>query len=185
MIEKSPINGKSPKIHPSAFIAKNAVIIGDVTIGANTNVWFGVIIRGDVCKIVIGENCSIQENTVIHSEPGTKATIGNNIIVGHQAMIHGPCKIGDFSMVGLSSTVLQGAKMGRGVVLAGGSLLRGEAKEFHLYAGIPAKEKKNYGESRIETGTNAALSYVETGRKFKEGGFQHDIVEEFLMKKTG
>lgn len=181
MIEKSPINGKSPKIHPTAFIAKDAVIIGDVEIGAYTNIWFGVIIRGDACKISIGQNVSIQENAVIHSEPGTSCIIGNDIIIGHKAIVHGPCEVGDSAMVGLSSTVLQESKLGKGAVLAGGSVLKGNSEDYGLYAGVPAVLKKNYGEDRMRLGREAALRYVETGQKFRTQKFQKEIPKEFLM----
>jgi carbonic anhydrase/acetyltransferase-like protein (isoleucine patch superfamily) len=183
MIEKSPLNGKSPKIHPTAFIAKDAVIIGDVEIGAYTNIWFGVIIRGDACRIVIGKNVSIQENSVIHSEPGTTCIIGNDIIIGHKAMVHGPCEVGDSAMVGLSATVLQESRLGKGAVLAGGSVLKGESENYGLYAGVPAILKKNYGEEKMKLGRDAALRYVETGQKFKEKGFQQDIPREYLIKE--
>jgi carbonic anhydrase/acetyltransferase-like protein (isoleucine patch superfamily) len=181
MIEKSPINGKSPKIHSTAFIAKDAVIIGDVEIGAYTNIWFGVIIRGDACTIKIGRNVSIQENAVIHSEPGTTCIIGNDIIIGHKAIVHGPCEIGDSAMVGLSSTVLQESKLSKGAVLAGGSVLKGESEAYGLYAGVPAVLKKSYGDVRMQLGKEAALRYVDTGQKFKTKEFQQEISKEFLI----
>ena len=175
MIRPSPITGKAPKIDPSAFIAEDVDIIGDVEIGKNTNIWFGVKIRGDRCKIRIGENVSIQENCVIHSEPGTECIIGNNIIIGHRAIVHGPCHVYDNSMVGLGAIVLQGAELGKGSVLAGGSVLRGSTEDYTLYAGVPAQKKKYYGEIRMKQGYDAAMDYVNTGKKFKEGGFQQEI----------
>ena len=89
----SPRTGKKPNIHESAFIAPTATIIGDVTIGEGTNVWFGAIIRGDWGTIKIGKNTSIQENVTIHIKMGTTAIIGNDCIIGHHAMIHGPAEI--------------------------------------------------------------------------------------------
>ncbi len=182
MIKKSPFNDKTPKIHPTAFIANDAVIIGDVEIGAGCNIWFGAIIRGDECQIKIGENTSIQENVVIHSDPETEVIIGRDIIVGHSALIHGPGEIGDSSMVGLSATTIQGSILGKGSVLAAGSLLRGESEVFSLYAGVPAVKKKTYGDDRIEIGIEDARKYVERGQKFKEAGLGQEIPEEFLMK---
>ncbi|MBD3350668.1 MAG: gamma carbonic anhydrase family protein [Candidatus Lokiarchaeota archaeon] len=183
MIKKSPKTGIGPKIHPTAFIAKDVVIIGDVEIGAYTNVWFGVKIRASVCKIRIGNHTSIQENVVIHSEPGTQCNIGNYIIIGHLAMVHGPCEIKDYSMVGLSSTILQGAELGQGAVLAGGSVLRGQAKDYGLYAGAPAEFKKYYGEKRINSGKSSAIEYVDNGQNFKQRNFDQPIPKEFLIEE--
>lgn len=183
MIFPSPITGRKPKIHPKAFIAQDAVIIGDVEIGENANIWYGVKIRGDVCKIKIGKAVSVQENTVIHSEPGTECIIGDFIIIGHAAMVHGPSVIEDYSMIGLSSTILQGSKVGKGAIIAGGAVLKGEAEPFHLYAGVPAKKKKFYGESRIESGKKAALNYVNTASGFKQKGYSMKIPDEYLIKE--
>ncbi|MHA1340511.1 MAG: gamma carbonic anhydrase family protein [Promethearchaeota archaeon] len=180
MIIKSPINGKIPKIHPTAFIAEDVVIIGDVEIQENVNIWYGAKIRGDMCKIVIGKNTSVQENVVIHSEPGTECIIGENIIIGHMAMVHGPCEIGNNSMVGIGATVLQGSKMGRGCVLAAGSVLRGNMEDYSLYAGVPAGFKKNYGEKRMELGRKAAENYMKTGQAFKQAGLNQLIDDKYL-----
>jgi len=182
MIIKSPINGKSPKIHHSAFIAEDVVIIGDVEIKENANIWYGVKIRGDMCKIVIGKNTSVQENVVIHSEPGTECIIGDNNIIGHMAIVHGPCVIGNNSMVGIGAKVLQGSKMGNGCVLAGGAVLIGTMEDYSLYAGVPAIFKKSYGEKRMEDGRIAAENYVRTAQSFKKNNLNQNISEEFLIK---
>ena len=106
MIVTSPFNGTSPRIHPTAFIAKDAVIIGDVEIGPYVNIWFGAKIRGDWGKIIIGRNSSIQENCVIHSTVRGLCKIGNNVTLGHLSMVHGPTEIGDFTLVGIHATIL-------------------------------------------------------------------------------
>lgn len=181
MIIKSPFDGKSPKIHPSVFIAKDAVIIGDVTIGANTNIWFGSKIRGDWGKIMIGKNTSIQENSVLHSTVGGLNKIGDNVTIAHGAVVHGPCSIGDSTLIGMNATVLQDAKIGTGCVLASGSVLRGEAEDFCLYAGVPAVRKKQY-KDRI-TGEWGSNLYVDNGRKFKKAGHGQEIPKEYLMEE--
>ena len=183
MIQNSPFDGKSPKIHPSAFIAEDAVIIGDVEIGPKVNIWYGAKIRAAGCKIVIGANTSVQENVVIHSEPGTTCEIGKDVIIGHLAMVHGPCQVGDSVLIGLSSTVLQNAVVEEGAVIAGGSVMRGTADKHCLYAGTPAVKKKNYGEDRMELGREAAAEYVENGQGFKKGGLGQKIPKEFLEKQ--
>ncbi|MFX1437100.1 MAG: gamma carbonic anhydrase family protein [Promethearchaeota archaeon] len=179
MIIKSPFNGTIPKIHPSAFIAPDVVIIGDVEIGAYTNIWFNAILRGDWGKIVVGKNTSIQENVVLHSRPNEVCKIGNNVRLGHSCICHGPCVIEDFSMVGINATVLMGATLGKGSSLAGGSVLRDKADDFSLYAGIPAIKKKEYpNKSLNEFSSNL---YVENGQKFKKAGYGQKIPGEFLM----
>lgn len=183
MIKPSPHNGVKPSIHPTAFIAEDVDIIGDVTIGAHANIWYGAVLRGDLCEITVGEYTSIQDNTVVHSEPGTTCKIGSYIIIGHAAMVHGPCEIGDYSMVGLHSTIVQKSRLGKGAVLAAGSVLTGDAEEFGLYAGVPAIKKKDYGDSRIKLGEDAAIKYSFNGKKFKEAGYNQQIPKEYLISE--
>ncbi|MFX1328994.1 MAG: gamma carbonic anhydrase family protein [Promethearchaeota archaeon] len=179
MIIKSPYNGTIPKIHPTAFIAPDVVIIGDVEIGAYANIWFGAKLRGDWGKIVIGEKTSIQENVVLHTTPGEICKIGNNVRLAHSCMCHGPCTIGDSSLVGIHATVLQGARLAKGCILGAGSILRGETKEHCLYAGIPATKKKRYPDPK-EASLEANL-YVENGQKFKKAGLGQEIPNEYLF----
>ena len=179
MIIKSPFNGAIPKIHSTAFIAPDVVIIGDVEIGAYTNIWFGAKLRGDWGKIIVGENTSIQDNTVLHSRPNEVCKIGNNVRLGHSCMCHGPCTIKDYSLVGIHATVLEGAILGTGSVLAGGSVLRDKTEDFSLYIGIPAIKKKEYPNKKLnEFSSNL---YVENGQKFKKAGYGQKIPSEFLM----
>jgi carbonic anhydrase/acetyltransferase-like protein (isoleucine patch superfamily) len=180
MIIKSPFNQKSPKIHYTAFIAPNVVIIGDVEIGAYTNIWFNAIIRGDWGKIVVGENTSIQENVVLHSRPNEVCKIGNNVRLGHSCMCHGPCFIGDYALVGIHASVLEGGNLGEGSVLAGGSVLRDKTEDFSLYAGIPATKKKKYPNKNLNE--FSANLYVENGQKFKKAGYGQKIPKQYLIK---
>ncbi len=182
MIISSPHTGKKPRISPDAFVAPNATIIGDVTIEAGANIWYGAVLRGDVCEIRVGKNTSIQDNCVLHSEVGTKCIVGDNCIVGHMAMIHGPCEIGDFTMIGLKSTVLQNTTVGRGALLAGGAVARKVVKDNCLYVGIPASFKKELGDKHIDHVKSNALFYADNGKKFREAGFNHPNIEEFLVE---
>lgn len=180
MIIQSPFDGTTPKIHPSVFIAPDVTIIGDVEIGAKSNIWFGAKLRGDWGKIIVGKNTSIQENVVLHSTVKGVCKIGSNATLGHLSMCHGPCTVGDSSLVSINATVLMGAKLGSGCVLAAGSVLTGETEDFCLYAGVPAVKKKDYPSRRIgEWGYNL---YVDNGQKFKAAGHGQKIPEEFLMK---
>ncbi|MFX1418778.1 MAG: gamma carbonic anhydrase family protein [Promethearchaeota archaeon] len=179
MIIKSPFNGKTPKIHRTAFIAPDVVIIGDVEIGAYTNIWYGAKVRGDWGKIIIGENTSIQENVVLHSRPNELCKIGNNVRLAHSCMCHGPCTVADYSLVGINASILQGGKLGKGSTLAGGSVLRDETEDFCLYAGVPAIKKKVYLKNRLnEFSINL---YVENGQKFKKAGYGQKIPSKYLI----
>ncbi|MFW9990011.1 MAG: gamma carbonic anhydrase family protein [Candidatus Odinarchaeota archaeon] len=178
MIIKSPFNGKIPKIHHTTFIASDVVIIGDVEIGPYSNIWFGAKIRGDWGKIIISKNVSIQENVVLHSTVNGVCRIGRNATLGHKCMCHGPCSIGDNSLVGINASVIQGGKLGKGSILAAGSVLKDETDDFCLYAGIPAIKKKQYHKRKLdEVGANI---YVENGQKFKKAGYGQKIPKEFI-----
>ena len=181
MIIESPFNGKIPKIHPTAFIAPDVVIIGDVEVGAYTNIWFGAKLRGDWGKIIVGEYTSIQDNAVLHVRPNKSCKIGNNVRLAHSCMVHGSCIIGDYSLVGISASVLHGAELGVGSVLAGGSVLRDKVGNFCLYAGIPAVKKKEYPNMRLDEFSTKL--YAENGQKFKNAGYGQKIPKEYLIKE--
>ncbi|MFX1385539.1 MAG: gamma carbonic anhydrase family protein [Promethearchaeota archaeon] len=181
MIVKSPFNGKVPKIHHTAFIASDVVIIGDVEIGAYSNIWFGAKLRGDWGTIFIEENVSIQENVVLHSTLNAVCRIGRNATLGHLCMCHGPCLIGESSLVGISASVIQGGKLGKGSILAAGSILKDETEDFCLYAGIPAIKKKQYPKKKLDK--PGANLYVENGQKFKKAGYGQKIPKEFIVSE--
>ena len=174
LIIPSPRSGIEPQIHQSAFIAPTAVIIGDVTIGEGSNVWFGAVLRGDWGIIKIGKNTSIQENVTIHNEDGTMVSIGDDCIVGHHAMIHGPCTIGNGCIVGIGSNALHNSKLGDGSILAAGAvLLNKEIPPRSLAVGIPASLKKEgIYEGEFE-GAKTSVLYLENGKKFKDFFTQH------------
>ena len=99
------------KIHPDAFIAPNATLIGDVRVEAGANIWFGAVLRGDVDRILIGEGSSVQDNVVLHCDPGFPTLIGKHVIIGHAAVVHG-CVVEDGALIGIHATVLSGAHIG-------------------------------------------------------------------------
>lgn len=120
---KLAYRGILPNVHPTAFIAPTATLIGDVTIGPLTSVWFGAVLRGDVAPIVIGARTSIQDNCVIHATAGLSATtVGDGCTVGHAVTLHG-CVIGDRVLVGMGSVVLDNARIADDVILGAGSLV--------------------------------------------------------------
>ena len=111
--------GKTPQIGKNVFIAPNATVIGDVTIGDNASVWYGTVLRGDMEPITIGENTNIQDNCTIHTDYGCPTVIGRNVSVGHNAVVHG-CTIEENCLVAINAVVLSGAYMETGSILAAG-----------------------------------------------------------------
>ena len=117
-----PFNGKYPSIHPSVFIADFATITGDVTIGAESSVWFNTVIRGDVAPTVIGNKTNIQDLCVLHQSPNNPLLLEDNVTIGHQVTLHG-CTIRKGALVGMGSLVLDGAEVGEGAFIGAGSLV--------------------------------------------------------------
>ena len=158
----------APDIDASAFVADSANLIGKVTLEANASVWFGVTIRGDNERITIGENCNIQEGTVMHTDMGYPLTLGKDVSVGHQAMLHG-CTVGEGSLIGIQAVILNGAKIGKGCLVGAGALVT-EGKEFpdnSLIIGTPAKAVRTLTEEDLLRLRGNAANYVERGKLFK------------------
>jgi carbonic anhydrase/acetyltransferase-like protein (isoleucine patch superfamily) len=158
----------APEIDPSAYVADSANLIGKVTVEANASVWFGVTIRGDNERITIGENSNVQEGTVMHTDMGFPLTLGKNVTVGHQAMLHG-CTIGDGALIGIQAVVLNGARIGKGCLVGAGALVT-EGKEFpdhSLIIGSPAKAVRTLTEEDLQRLAGNAANYVARGQLFK------------------
>ena len=151
------LNGKSPQIHDSAFIAPGCRIIGDVTIGAEASIWYNCVIRAEVNRVVIGARTNIQDGSIIHCdgpmpgvEEGFPTIIGDDVLVGHNVMLHG-CILHDRAFVGLSATVMNGAVIEGDAMLAAGAMLtqgkRIEARQ--LWAGSPARFVRELDDAAI------------------------------------
>ncbi|MHA1584121.1 MAG: gamma carbonic anhydrase family protein [Promethearchaeota archaeon] len=175
------MSGKKPRISKDAFVASTAVIIGDVTIEAGANIWYGAVLRGDIGPIHVGKNTSIQENVTLHVEENLGCTIGDNVIVGHQAMVHGPCNVGDCAMIGINAVVLQHTTIGKGTMVASSATARKEIPPMKLVVGTPAKVKKDLPEERIEQAIEAAKHYAQFAQKFKDAGLNHPNIEPYLF----
>jgi carbonic anhydrase/acetyltransferase-like protein (isoleucine patch superfamily) len=157
-----------PDIHPSAYVAENATVIGRVKLEANTSVWSNVTIRGDNDQITIGENSNIQESSVLHTDPGFLLTLGKGVSVGHQAMLHG-CTVGDNSLIGIQAVVLNNAKIGRNCLVGAGALVT-EGKEFpdnSLIIGTPAKVARMLTDAEVANLQRIAAGYVQRAQDFK------------------
>jgi carbonic anhydrase/acetyltransferase-like protein (isoleucine patch superfamily) len=137
------LGGKRPTVHPDAYIAPTAVLIGDVEIGAGASVWFGAVLRGDEAQISVGEGANIQDNAVIHCARNLPTVIERDASVGHSAQLEG-CVVEQGAVVGMGATMLQRSRLGAGSLLAAGAVL-GEGSEVppgHMAAGVPATVKK-------------------------------------------
>lgn len=151
------------------FIADNASIIGSVRLGARASVWFNCVLRGDNDWINIGECSNIQDGSVLHTDPGLPLTVGNNVTVGHKVMLHG-CHIGDGSLIGIGSTILNRASVAANCVVGAHSLIT-EGKEFpagSLIMGAPAKVVRALGEDEIRALQMSADHYVANAARYRE-----------------
>lgn len=172
-----PFDGITPTVHPSAFLAPNAVLIGNVTIGAEASVWFGAVLRGDDPRngIVIGSRTSVQDNCVVHVGAWGPTTVGDDVTVGHGAVFES-CTIGDRTVVGMNAVILQNARIGEECVVGAGSVVR-EKADFparSLVAGVPAMLKKSLEGNAADWVSGGGAHYVELSRRYLEQGLQED-----------
>jgi gamma-carbonic anhydrase len=157
--------GKQPQIHPEAFVHPDATIIGDVTVGARSSIWPGVVLRGDMGRIVIGKETSIQDGTVAHMTEGWSETVvGDRVTVGHKVILHG-CIVGDECLIGMGSILLDNVKVGSGSLIGAGSLLTygTEIEGGSLAFGSPAKVAravKDKEKAMIEGGWQNYVAYA-------------------------
>lgn len=169
--EENTMNYKSVKISEDARIAKQSVITGDVTIGRDSCVLYFAVIRGDEAPVVIGEESNIQENCTVHVSRDMSVHIGNNVTVGHNAVIHG-CTIGDRSLIGMGAVILDGAKIGNDCIIGAGSLVTKNTviPDGSLVMGSPAKIKRNLTwEEKLGILENSK-EYVSVSREMQEQG---------------
>lgn len=164
------ILGKYPQIDPSAWVAENAVITGDVIIGIDSTVFFYSVIRGDVNQIRVGDRTNIQDGSIVHGSTGKQDTIiGNDVTIGHKAIIHG-CVIEDLALIGMGATILDDVTVESNAIVAAGSVVapRKVIKSGYLYGGVPAQiiRELNAGEVQ-EMIKQTADSYVKVGREYK------------------
>ncbi len=145
--------GNTPNIPENCWMAENATIVGDVQFGQNCSVWFSAVIRGDVNRIVIGDNCNIQDGAVLHcTYERTNTTIGNNVSIGHNAIVHG-CNIENNVLVGMGAIIMDGVHVQSNVLIAAGTVvLENEVLESNcIYAGVPAKKVKQLSKDKFES----------------------------------
>ncbi len=169
------LDERTPRIDATAWVADTARVLGDVELAADTSVWFGAILRGDTDKITIGRGSNVQDGSVVHADPGWPTTIGENVTVGHLAMLHG-CTIGDGSLIGIGAVILNGARIGKNC-LVGARALVTEGKSFpdgSLIVGAPATVARPLTPEQIEGVNAAARHYVDNAKRFRGGLVQID-----------
>lgn len=141
------VAGRTPQVDPTAFVAAGARLVGGVTLGPGASVWYNAVLRADGDTITVGAHSNLQDNVSVHVDAGRPVVIGENVSVGHNAVVHG-CTIGDGSLIGMGAVVLNGARIGSGCLIAGGAVvLEGsDIPDGSLVAGVPGKVRRDLSE---------------------------------------
>ena len=158
--------GMFPDVEKAAFIAPNAAICGDVAMDEGSSVWFSAVIRGEVAPIRIGKNSNVQDNAVLHCDPGGQVVLGKNVTVGHSAIVHG-CTVGDNSLIGMHATILNHAVVGKNCIIGAGALVpEGMViPDNSVAVGVPARVIKTIRDDQLAHNIENAKAYVEMGRQ--------------------
>jgi carbonic anhydrase/acetyltransferase-like protein (isoleucine patch superfamily) len=168
-----PFSGKTPKLHESVFTTFDAVIVGDVTIGAGSSVWFGSVLRGDVHSIRIGERTNVQDGCIVHVTHGRfGTTVGDEVTLGHRVTLHG-CTVKNRCLVGIGAIVMDGAVVGEGSMVGAGALVPPgmEIPPGMLAVGAPARVKRELSSAEKAHLAESAKNYAEYAARYREEGF--------------
>ena len=159
------------EIHESTYIADGAIVLGDVKAGADSSIWFHATVRADREKITIGTGSNVQDNAVVHVDKGFPVSIGDNVTIGHSAVIHG-CSIGSNTLVGMGAIVLNGARIGRNCIVGAGALVPQNmlVPDGSLVIGCPGRIVRQVTEQEIEANRRNAAAYAEECRHYRENG---------------
>lgn len=164
-----PYNHHRPSIHESVFVAPGAYLIGDITIGKASTIWFNTVLRGDEDSIMIGEKCSIQDNSTIHLFEGCPVVVEDEVTVGHNVILHG-CKVGKRSIIGMGSTILDNVEIGEECIIGANTLIPPGKKipSRSLVVGSPGKIVRDVSAKDLELIQLSIDTYVEKGKDFKQ-----------------
>lgn len=166
-----PVNGISPTFGKDCYLAENSTIVGDVAMGDDCSIWFNAVVRGDVNSIRMGNKVNIQDGAVIHcTYQKTKTIIGNNVSIGHNAIVHG-CKVHDNVLIGMGAIVMDNCEIGSNTIIAAGAVVLENTKveSGAIYAGVPAKKVKDINQELIHGEINRiANNYLMYSKWFKE-----------------
>jgi carbonic anhydrase/acetyltransferase-like protein (isoleucine patch superfamily) len=163
------LGNTKPQMRGDFFIAESASVIGDVVLENNVSIWFGAVLRGDNDLITVGANTSIQDNCVVHADPGFPVAIGRNVTVGHMAMVHG-CSVGDGTLVGIKSVILNGAVIGKDCLIGANALIP-EGKvipDRSLVLGSPGKIMRQLSDEDVARIQEGVMHYVEKIKRYRE-----------------
>jgi carbonic anhydrase/acetyltransferase-like protein (isoleucine patch superfamily) len=167
------LEGKKPQIAATAFLSEAAYIVGDIKIGEHTSIWQGTVIRADSGRIIIGNNTSIQDNSVIHSgqAPNLDVYIGDNVQIGHGAVVHAK-EIGNNVLIGMNATILPGAKIGNYCIIGAGCVVGQDMQvpDNSFVVGVPGKIKGKATTEQLRWIEEASREYAELGRQYKKAG---------------
>ena len=157
------------KVGKDVFIAANATLIGDITLGDNCSVWYGAILRADADKIIVGARTNIQDGVIFHTDPGVTITVGEENIIGHGAIIHG-CTIGNHNLIGIRATILNGAKVGNCCIIGAHALVTEDmvVPDYSMVLGVPGKVVKTLPAEIIERMKLGAAFYVHEAMQYLE-----------------
>lgn len=161
-----------PRVHPSAFVAPTALVMGDVTIGEDSSVWYTTVVRGDMAPIRIGDRTNLQDGTIVHVDEGVPCRIGNQVAVGHRAILHG-CQVEDDCLIGMASILLNRVVVGRGSVVAAGAVLREGmvVPPGSLVMGVPGRVVRPVDADLGRRIEHTWRHYVEQGRRHRGGSY--------------
>ncbi|CCH76410.1 conserved hypothetical protein [Nostocoides japonicum T1-X7] len=159
----------APDVPASAFVAPNAVLVGDVVLGEDASVWYSATLRGDLNRITVGEGSNVQDSATLHADPTFPCVVGRGVTIGHNAVVHG-CTVEDDVLIGMGAVVLNGAHVGSGSLIAAGSVIGQGARipPRSLVAGVPATVKRALGDSELERIRANGAAYVELGRRHRD-----------------
>lgn len=160
------------KIHPSAFIAPGAAVMGDVTLGEHASVWYAAVVRGDMAPIVIGAETNLQDGTIVHVDEGVPCTVGRRVGVGHRVILHG-CTVGDECLIGMGSVLLNNVRIGSGSVVAAGAVIPEgmQVPPRSLVMGVPGRIVRQVDASLASRITATWRHYVEQARAHRAGRY--------------
>lgn len=155
------VNGHTPQVHEQAWVAPGAVLAGEVSVGAETGIWYTCVVRADLAPITLGARTNVQDGSVLHADPGFPATIGDGVTIGHRAVVHG-CTVADDVLIGMGAVLMNGVHVGAGSLIAAGAVLTQGTivPPGSLVAGVPGKVRRELGEAERDSIPLSAAAYV-------------------------
>jgi carbonic anhydrase/acetyltransferase-like protein (isoleucine patch superfamily) len=169
-VERDNIFRTRLAVPASAWVAPNATLVGDVSLGERASVWFGCVLRGDLEPIVVGDETNVQDGTIVHVDRGSPVRIGRRVTIGHRSVVHG-CVVEDEATIGMGAVLLSGSRIGRGALVAAGALVTEgfEVPEGMIAAGVPAKLRGKLPDKLAERFRGGVDSYLALSKAYREG----------------